>query len=212
MSHKNDMRVEIKNIIKKGDNIEITIDNFIKNEYRHIIEDYKKTGQSIEGITYEILEAIEYNLQNDTKKSKEILKKSSDMIVEIAELSARNSIDESYNLVNKYKQEFNKEIDDFNSDINKKNSIFKNKIEKLHHRFYNNIEHEKFHLFEVMDGISIYGKDKSYKFFEDSIKKGKDAIAYIDIMAKKYKKSIRHYSKIKFANFFYKLANRINKI
>jgi hypothetical protein len=85
-------------------------------------------------------------------------------------------------------------------------------MEKTYRQFCDNIEHEKYHLLEVMDGISIYSKDKSYKFFEESIKKSKDGIIYIDNFTKKYKRSMLRYFKIKIAIWFYKLANRINKV
>ncbi len=212
MSYKNDVLIKIKNIIAQDEDIESEIEKFIKNDYKRLIEDYKKTGQSIEGITYEMLEGIEDGLQNSTKQSKEILKNSSKILIDTAKESAKESVEESFNLINKHKEEFNKELNNIDNNLNKINILFKKDLEKAYRQFYENIEHEKSHLLEVINGISIYSKDKSYNFFEESLKKGKDGINFIDNFTKKYKRSVHRYLKIKIAVLFYKLANRINKI
>ncbi len=212
MSYKNDIKKKIEDILSHDRDIEKEIEYLIKNDYKNIVEDYKKTGQSIEGITYEMLEVMEELLHNNMQKYKEILKHSSASMIETAKESARENIDKNHQLISQKENEFHQQLNDINDYIDKLNNDFKKKMDLLHHQLYDNIEHEKFHIEEILHGISIYSKDKSYKFFEENIKKCKESIEYIDSLSKTYKESIYQKTKTKTAILLYKLANRINQL
>ncbi len=139
-----------KNKIKRGMEVISKSDNEINNEvklllekiYSQALEENKKTGQSVESLTYEVLEGVEEGLKDKNKQTEEVLKKIANTITEIIHKSATKNIHKNH--INAYlAQERLKDV----------------------------IEMEKAHLLEAIDACRAYAEDRSHKLFAKSLHK-----------------------------------------
>ncbi len=128
---------------------------FVKSEYEKIVEDYKKTGQSLEGATYEILEIVEKGIEKKDKEIENILKNISSTILETARKSAFENI-------KKNEKEFKRAYDSF----------------------IDSIEREKCSYDEIIKALYSYDKDKNRHLFDETIKHLKKDIKEIDKIKK----------------------------
>lgn len=148
MSYRDKIKVEVEIISKSNTQISKEIRQILEKIYSQALEDNKKTGQSVESLTYEILEGIEEGLRVKDEQTEEILKTVADTITEIIHKSVTKNIQKSHT----------------NAHI-------------AQERLKDVIELEKTHLLESMDAFKAYAEDRSYKVFAKSLHKTETKIA-----------------------------------
>ncbi len=157
MSYKDEIKIEVEAISESNTKISEEIKQILEKIYAQALEDNKKTGQSVESLTYEILEGIEEGLKIKDEQAEEILKTVADTITEIIHKSATKNI---------YKSHTNAHL-------------AKERLKEV-------IELEKAHLLESMDAFKAYAEDRSYKLFAKNLYKTETKISkFIHTIASK---------------------------
>ena len=139
MSYKKDIKVAIDRVLEENMDVEEKIFASIKLIYTKAIEESKITGQSIESITYEIMEGVEQSLSDLTKKEK-ILNDIAKSILEILYLNIKIAITKS-----------------------------KRKLSLANQNYQNTIEREKDNLLASIDTLKKYAKDNNYLLFNNDL-------------------------------------------
>jgi len=139
MSYK---KIIIDNILSSSNKIDLDdrVFDSIKSIYIKAIEDSRKTGQSIESITYEIMEGVENSLDKLENKE-EILNLVSKNIIKVLYSNIKTTILKS-----------------------KQRALFANK------KYYDTIEKEKDNLVISIETLKDYAKDNHYNNFEKNLK------------------------------------------
>jgi len=139
MSYKKDIKVAIDRVLEENMDVEEKIFASIKLIYTKAIEESKITGQSIESITYEIMEGVEQSLSNLTQKEK-ILNDIAKSILEILYLNIKIAITKS-----------------------------KRKLSLANQNYQDTIEREKDNLLASIDTLKKYAKDNNYLLFNNDL-------------------------------------------
>ncbi len=116
---------------------DICIDKVIEEVYTRALEESKKTGQSVESITYEVLEGLEEGYTKKTEMLEEVLKRAILVISKVIHQSAMENI------------------------LKKDERIHLAKLQ-----LENSIEEEQMRLKDSLDTFKHYAEDKSYKTFK----------------------------------------------
>ncbi len=157
MSYKDEIRKKVQALFKEGKFDYKKVESVLKDVYKKALYESKKTGQSIESITYEILEGIEEGVGLKSEKMQEILKNAAETITELIHESAHESIFKSH----------------------KAAFVATEKLQDT-------IEAEKSHLLESIEAFRAYAKDKSHHIFENNLHKTeKKVVTWIDKIADK---------------------------
>ena len=138
MTYKDEIKTEIETMLKN--NNESKVIPYFKILFKKALEESKSTGQSVESITYELLEGLEeaYTLQQE--KIEDILQKASQVIIDIIHDSAKNNITKKH-------QKVNSALDEL----------------------INTVEFEKYNLKESLDAFKHYALDHNHKNFKENL-------------------------------------------
>ncbi len=141
MSYKEEIRQLIESLESENTNFENRIVETVHTLYFKALNESKKTGLSVESITYEMLEGIEEALEhlNHTRTQK-LLHDISETIAEVIHSCAQENISHKYRNV----------------------QLAKEKLQDT-------IEMEKAHLAESMDAFRAYAKDHQHDDFAESL-------------------------------------------
>jgi len=139
MSYKKDINVLIDEVLKENIDIDEKIFSSIKLIYTKAIEESQITGQSIESITYEIMEGAEQSLSNISEKEK-ILNDIAKSILELLYINIKMAITKN-----------------------------KRKLLLASLNYSDTIEKEKDNLLASVDTLKKYAKDNNYLVFNNDL-------------------------------------------
>ena len=139
MSYKKDINVLIDEVLKENIDVEEKIFSSIKLIYTKAIEESQIIGQSIESITYEIMEGAEQSLSNISQKEK-ILNDIAKSILELLYINIKMAITKS-----------------------------KRKLLLASQNYSDTIEKEKDNLLASVDTLKKYAKDNNYLVFNNDL-------------------------------------------
>ena len=139
MSYKKDINVLIDEVLKENIDIDEKIFSSIKLIYTKAIEESQITGQSIESITYEIMEGAEQSLSNISEKEK-ILNDIAKSILELLYINIKMAITKN-----------------------------KRKLLLASLNYSDTIEKEKDNLLASVDTLKKYAKDNNYFVFNNDL-------------------------------------------
>jgi hypothetical protein len=140
MSYKDEMKKKIYNILEDGEPNKTLLYTHIKNLYEKALYESKITGQSIESITYEILEGLEEYYKVQPQETEEILNHCSTIMINIVHETALKTLE------------------------NKNKKIIQAKIQLIE-----TLEVEKTHLWETLLTFKNYAQDNSHSHFKKSL-------------------------------------------
>jgi transcription initiation factor TFIIIB Brf1 subunit/transcription initiation factor TFIIB len=143
MSYKDEIKTKLAELSFSDDNkgLETHINDIIKTVYRKALDESKKTGQSVESITYEILEGLEESLNSMHKNRVEDLLHSASQTIT--------------NVIHRCAQE---------------NISHKNKnVQRAINHLQDTIEAEKAHLLESMEAFKAYAHDHTHTLFAKNL-------------------------------------------
>ena len=139
MSYKKDINILIDKALKENIDIDEKIFSSIKSIYTKAIEESQITGQSIESITYEIMEGAEQSLSNISQKEK-ILNDIAKSILELLYINIKIAITKN-----------------------------KRKLLLASLNYSDTIEKEKDNLLASVDTLKKYAKDNNYLVFNNDL-------------------------------------------
>ncbi len=140
MSYKDEMRKEIDNILNyRESNIEYFY-SYIENLYEKALYESKKTGHSLESVTYEILEGLEEYCKVHPQEIEEILENCSIIIINIVHEAALKSLEK------------------------KNQKIIQAKLQLIE-----TLEAEKSNLMETLHTFKSYAKENTHSSFQKSL-------------------------------------------
>ena len=142
MSYKNDIALKLTNLLEKGEVKESEIIKVVERVYHDALMEGKIVGQSIESITYEVLEGVETSLKSSDQKVESILEKVVESITKVIHKSAKEDIQKTYKAAYTAEQ-----------------------------RLYDRIDAEKANLLESLEASKAYAKEKAYHHFEKQLEK-----------------------------------------
>ncbi len=148
MSYKDEIKGKVEAIFKEGKPDFQKITEVLKTVYTKALYESKKTGQSIESITYEILEGVEEGAKLKPEKMQEVLKNAAEEITELIHESAHECISQSHKAANIAKS-----------------------------RLQDTIEAEKSHLLESIEAFKSYAKDKSHHLFATGLNQTEEKVS-----------------------------------
>jgi hypothetical protein len=134
------MKLEIEKLLEQIPPHEKQIDRVIRRVYARALEESKRTGSSIESMTYEILEGIENGLSSSPELIEETLQRASLLIADLLHHSAKE-------------------------DIAKK----ERKIALAKAALLQTVEAERQHLMESLDAFRAYAQEHQYREFQKSL-------------------------------------------
>ncbi|RUM61447.1 MAG: hypothetical protein DSZ03_08430 [Sulfurimonas sp.] len=137
MFYKTSIKSKMASISQEGTEVTQKVMDLFKKVYADAIGGARKTGQSIESITYEVLEGIEEGLISKDHQTEDILNEVAEEMVELIYKHAQENI--------------------------RRSQIKKNLAEE---HFYEAIEKEKAHLLASMETFQMYAKEKELPNFE----------------------------------------------
>ncbi len=143
MSYKDEIKRMLTTIANKNEHEESleNITKVIETIYTKALLESKKTGQSVESITYEILEGVEEGLDAIHKiKIEQVLQNASDIITDVIHKCAQENISHKHQNL----------------------QIAAKKLEET-------IEAEKSHLLESMEAFKAYANDHTHIHFEKNL-------------------------------------------
>jgi len=140
MSYKDEIKKEIQHILKDKALATTILYTYIRNLYEKAIYESKKTGQSIESITYEILEGLEESYEAYPEGLEDVLNKCSMIMIDVVHVSALNSIEK------------------------KNQKILQAKAELIE-----TLETEKSYLLEALYTFKDYAEDNTHSNFQKSL-------------------------------------------
>ena len=141
MSYKEEIRDLIQSLESENERFEHRIVEAVHALYLKALNESKKTGLSVESITYEILEGIEEALEHLSKtRTQKLLHAISETITQVIHSCAQENISHKYRNVQLAK-------------------------EKLH----DTIEMEKAHLSESLEAFKAYAEDHKHDDFAESL-------------------------------------------
>ena len=211
MSYKERMKAEVEAIVAKGKDVDANIITMVKNDFKQIIADCKKSGTSLKNVTYETLDGIEEGLKVSGYETKKVLKESADAMVEVTKKSSDAIIEISRETAQKSKDALNEEISKAKDGIAGVNDKIKDKMQASYADFQEKTDAQKAHLQDVADGMKDYSIEKSHHLLSQSVDKTKDAINNINTSFKDHSKALLEHSKEGAANWLHSLANKIKK-
>ncbi len=140
MFYKTSIKAEVAAISHDNPDLGKKVIDVLRTVYDDAIKRAKKTGESIESITYEILEGLEEGLMSKHQDIEPVLKVAADTMVELIYDHAQENI---------------------------RNSQIKKDLAQEH--FKETIEKEKAHLAASMETFQLYAKDKELRIFEKKL-------------------------------------------
>ena len=143
MSYRDEIRTGVAELssLDNSKQLEMQIDEMIRSIYTKALNESRKTGQSIESITYEILEGLEEALNAIHKnRVEELLQTASKTITDVIHQCAQEN-------------------------ISHKNKNVQQAIDTLH----DTIEAEKAHLLESMEAFKAYAHDHTHTLFAKNL-------------------------------------------
>jgi uncharacterized protein YutE (UPF0331/DUF86 family) len=143
MSYKDEIKTKLAELSSSNDSreLEARINKTVQIVYTKALNESKKTGQSVESITYEILEGLEESLNTMHKnRVEELLHSASQTITDVIHRCAQEN-------------------------ISHKNKNVQKAINHLH----DTIEAEKAHLLESMEAFKAYAHDHTHKIFAKNL-------------------------------------------
>ena len=140
MSYKNEIKRNIEMALNTNSQSDVKMISVIENMYRKALEESKKTGQSIESITYEILEGLEEGYALKPHKVEHILQHATTIIAQVIHHSAKEKIEKQYK-----------------------------QVTLAHTVLLDTIEAEKSHLSQSLDAFRHYAHDHGHHHFKESL-------------------------------------------
>lgn len=150
MSYKDDIVIKFEKLLEKGEVVESEIIKVVEQVYQNALAEGKIVGQSIESITYEVLDGIETSLHDSNEKVEEILEKAFETITKVIHESAQKDIQKVYKTAYIAEQ-----------------------------RFHDRIDAEKANLIESLEASKSYAKDKAYHHFEKQLEETEKKISVL---------------------------------
>jgi len=140
MSYRDDVREKIIRILETMPDETKAFERVIRQVYAQALEEAKRTGHSIESITYEVLEGVEEGMETAPHRIEEMLEKASLIMADILQHSAQEDIVRRYRRI-----------------------IFaREALEET-------IEAEKRHMMESFDAFSAYAQTRGYRRFGENL-------------------------------------------
>ncbi len=140
MSYKEEMKKEIQNILNHHESKSKNLYLYIEKFYEKALYESKKTGHSIESITYEILEGLEECYQAHPHEIEALLKNCSILMVNVIHTSAHTSLEKK-----------------------------SQKIIQAKRQLIETLETEKSYLLETLHTFQNYAKDNTHPHFQESL-------------------------------------------
>lgn len=143
MSYKDEVIRQLTNISSQNDSKSVADDitRMVENIYTKALLESKKTGQSVESITYEILEGLEEGLNTIHKTEIEkVLQNASHIITDVIHKCAQE------NILQKHQN-----------------------LKRASEILDETIEAEKAHLLESMEAFKAYAHDHTHTLFADNL-------------------------------------------
>jgi len=137
MSYKDDIKQQIKKCIENVSHDEKAIAELLENSYNEALYESKKAGQSVESMTYEILEGVEEGCLSKPEYAEEVLENALNIISNAIRKSAQEHI------------------------YRKKKKLYWAEVQ-----LSDTIEAEQACLEEAMEAYKQYAKEKSFKTLE----------------------------------------------
>ena len=143
MSYRSEIRAKVAalSLMDEKRDFESRIKEIIEDLYIKALDESKRTGQSVESITYEILEGLEEGLNTLHR----------DLVEQLLQAASKTITD----IIHKSAQE----------NISRKNRNIQLAIDKLH----DTIEAEKAHLIEAMEAFKAYADDHTHRHFAENL-------------------------------------------
>ena len=140
MSYKNEVKHKIEMALGTESQNDVKTMAVIENMYEKALEESKKTGQSIESITYEILEGVEEGYASKPQKIEHILQNATTIIAQVIHHSAQAKIQKQHK-----------------------------RVSLAHAVLLDTIEAEKAHLGESLEAFEHYAHDHGHHHFKKSL-------------------------------------------
>ncbi len=94
MSYKDEMKREVQMIVSKPSSVP-TLHKYIEALYERAVYESRKTGQSIESVTYEILEGLEASAEVHSDEMETLLVQSALIMIDVMHLSGLKTLERS---------------------------------------------------------------------------------------------------------------------
>ena len=141
MSYRDEIKVMIENVLESTTpSRRASIDRVIKKMYAKALEETKRSGASVESMTYEILEGIEAGLLSSPEEMEASLERASCLMADLLHHSAQEEI--------KRKQR---------------------RIDFAKEALSETIEAEKMHLIESLDAFRAFAREHRHQKFQKSL-------------------------------------------
>jgi len=140
MSYKSEIKHKIEMALGSESQGDVKTIAIIENMYEKALEESKKTGQSIESITYEILEGLEEGYASEPEKVEHVLQNATAIIAEVIHHSAKAKIEKQHK-----------------------------QVTLAHAALLESIEAEKAHLGESLEAFGHYAHDYEHHHFQQSL-------------------------------------------
>lgn len=140
MSYKSEIKHQIEMALKSESQDDVKTMAIIENMYETALEESKKTGHSIQSITYEILEGLEEGYASAPQRVEDILQNATRIIAQVIHHGAKEKIE-------------------------KQHKQFILAQEEL----LESVEAEKAHLSESLEAFEHYAHDHQHSHFQQSL-------------------------------------------